>query len=72
MPVDICGCAWEEGMGVAPCPAHRAKAAKAERIAWRIAAREGLAFDEAYVRLWERVVMGHIHRFLSELRLTVP
>lgn len=66
MPVEACGCVWEDGIGVGFCPPHRAHAAKAERIAWRIAARDGLPFDEAWVRLWDRAFAWSIAPFLRE------
>jgi carbon monoxide dehydrogenase subunit G len=72
MPVEPCGCVWEAGAGAAWCPEHKPKADKATRIAWKISARTGVSFAQAWSRLWERVIATFVRRMMQDLHKIVP
>ena len=65
MQVDPCGCVWEDGDG-AWCPKHRAQRAKTEEMAWRISAKRGCTFDEAWNLIWERIIAISIIRIMRK------
>lgn len=65
MFVDPCGC-LREGERITPCAAHREFYQRAERIAWRMSARTGKTFLEAWKDLWERLVVKWTKKILGD------
>ena len=63
MHMDSCGCLWDwEGdiLNIVSCEKDKEKVEKAQRIAWRLAARRCVSFREAWNSLWERIIVNWI------------
>lgn len=68
MHLDKCGCLWDwEGdtLNILPCEIDKEKVERAKRIAWKLVARRGMSFRQA----WEYFVTKlFVIRFLSDLK----
>lgn len=72
MTVDPCGCMYDEKYIYGLCPVHKKKFEQAERIAWKVSARTGMTFEQAWTQLWGRIVERWFIRLIEHLKKTIP
>lgn len=68
MGVEKCGCVWEDEMGLAPCPRHRPEVERMQGLAWKISARRGVPYDEAYRSVVQRMIATFVYGVIESVK----